>query len=185
MGATPGLGVGQVATLSRSQQFVQPHGATRLLPLLAEHKATSQSSTGNVPEILLLSPIHLRPEGRSRGAPGVVDAGGTRSHFSAVSSPISVGIEPVILLWPRNLRGRGAVARRVGRRGRGGNSQQVQRRELADLGRDRAGDLVGREVPATPRGGRAARRASADARGTRRSVSFVSWPLSVGIGPSM
>ena len=42
--------------------------------------------------------------------------------------------------------------RRAGRRGRGGNSQVRQRRELADLGRDRADDLVAAEVPATPRG---------------------------------
>ena len=42
----------------------------------------------------------------------------------------------------RYLRRRGTVARRAGRRGRGGNSQERQLLELADLGRDRAGDLV-------------------------------------------
>ena len=168
---------------SRSQHFSPPQGATRSLPDLTEHKRTSQSSTGNVPEILLL--------------------------------------------FSRDLRRRGSVARRAGRRGRGGKSQVRQLRELADLGRDRAVDLVGLEVPATPRRGRAARRASGtrgelagtpasragrsrsgsglrsccrggtcdvegrsrgdpgvgDAGGTRSSVSAKSSPIVVGIGP--
>ena len=38
----------------RSQQFVVPHGATRLLSSLAEQYWTSQRASGNVPEILLL-----------------------------------------------------------------------------------------------------------------------------------
>ena len=46
----------------------------------------------------------------------------------------------------RSLRRRGAVARCAGRRGRGGNSQDLQFRELADLGRDRADDLVVAEL---------------------------------------
>ena len=104
-------------------------------------------------------------EGRSRAAPGVGDAGRTRRYVSAASWPIVVGIGPVIPLLLRVLRRRGAVARRAGRRGRGGNSQVLQRRELADLGRDRAVDLVLMEPPATPRVGRAPRRASGGTRG--------------------
>ena len=100
-------------------------------------------------------------EARSRAAPGVGDAGGTRSCFSAVSLPTSFGIGPVIWLRSRYLRRRGAVACRAVRRGRWGDSQLRQRREQADLGRDRAGDLVHIEAPATSRGGRAPRRASA------------------------
>jgi hypothetical protein len=46
------------------------------------------------------------------------------------------------------------------------NSQARQRREQADLGRDRAGDVVPAEVPATPKVGRASRRAS----GTRAEL---------------
>ena len=111
-------------------------------------------------------------EGRSRAAPGVGDAGGARSFVSAVSRPISGGIGPVIWLLLSSLRRRGTVARRVRRRGRGGNSQGRQRRELADLGRDRAGDLVVGEVPATPRVGRAPRRAS----GTRGKLAGPSSP---------
>ena len=197
---------------SRSQQPVVPHGAMRSLPDLTEHKWTSQSSTGNVPEILLLFSRNLRRRGsvarragrRGRGGKSQVrqlreladlgrdravdlvvvevpatprsgraprrasgGAGGTRRKSSFLSWPISVGIGPVIWFSWRRLRRRGAVARRAGRRGRGGNSQLGQRRELADLGRERAGDLVVVEVPATPRGGRAARRAS----GTRGELA--------------
>ena len=88
------------------------------------------------------------------------DAGGTRRSCSAVSWPISTGNVPVIWLARRTLRRRRSVALRAGRRGRGGNSQGLQRRELADLGRQRADDLVDAEDPATPRDGRAPRRAS-------------------------
>jgi len=111
-------------------------------------------------------------EGQSRAAPGVGDAGGTRRDFSAVSWPIWGGILPEIPLSTRRLRRRGAVARRAGRRGRGGNSQLRQRREQADLGRDLAGDPVVDEAPATPRGGRAPRRAS----GTRGELAGTSAP---------
>ena len=72
---------------------------------------------------------------------------------------------PVISFPSRYLRRRGAVARRAGRQGRGENSQLRQRREQADLGRERAVDLVVEEVPAPSRNGRAPRRAS----GTRRN----------------
>ena len=78
--------------------------------------------------------------------PGAGNAGGTRRSVSAVSWPISVGIGPSISLKWRSLRRRGAVARRAGRRGRGGNSQEPQRRELAELGRDRAVELVVEEI---------------------------------------
>ena len=172
------------APFPRSQQPDVPHGATRLLPELAEQYWTLQSSGGNVPAIWLFS---------------------------------------------RRLRRRGAVERRAGRRGRGGNSQLLQLRELADLGRDRAFDLVVLEVPATPSVGRASRRVSGtrgelagapaprdcrsrsgsgrrscshgapcdakgrsraapavgDAGGTRRYFSAVSWPISGGIGPEI
>ena len=97
----------------------------------------------------------------------------------------AIGNVPSISLSLRALRRRGSVARRAGRRGRGGNSQPPQRRELADLARDRAGDLVVLEPPATSRGGRAPRRASGDAGGTRRAISAVSMPISVGIRPSI
>ena len=107
-----------------------------------------------------------------RAPPRVGDAGGTRRIVSAESWPISVGTVPVIELELRSLRRRGAVARRAGRRGRGGNSQLLQRRELAELGRDRAGDLGAIDVPATPRVGRAPRRAS----GTRGELARSSAP---------
>ena len=173
---------GHAAPSPRSQQPVEPHGATRSLPDLARQFSTSQRASGNV---------------------------------------------PVILLCRRYLRRRGAVVRRAGRRGRGGDSQGRQRRELADLGRERTLDLVFVEVPATPRVGRAPRRAAGtrgelagtsapgagrsrsgsgrrslcgrgtcdaegrsrcapgvgDAGGTRRCVSFLSRPISVGIVP--
>ena len=112
------------------------------------------------------------PRGGRAAAPGVGDAGGTRSIFSAVSWPISVGIVPSICWLRRLLRRRRAVAGRAGRRGRGGHSQVRQRREQADLGRDRAVDLVEWELPATPRGGRAPRRAS----GTRGELAGTSAP---------
>ena len=109
----------------------------------------------------------------------------TLQPMSQAVDKISSGNVPVILLFSRYLRRRGSVARRAGQhRGRGGNSQGRQRREQADRGRDRAGDLVVGEPPATPRGGRAARRASGT-RGDRRYVSAVSWPISGGIGPSI
>ena len=114
---------------------------------------------------------------------GVGDEGGTRRYSSFVSLSITAGIGPAIWFLSRPLRRRGAVARRAGRRGRGGNSQPLQLGELADLGRDRAVDLIAAEVPATPRGGRAPRRASWDAGGTRRISSFVSLPIWGGIGP--
>ena len=82
---------------------------------------------------------------------------------------MSAGIVPVILLLLRYLRRRGAVARRAGRRGRGGNSQAQQPRELAEPDRDRAGDLVVVEDPATPRNGRA-RRAGRRGRGGNSQV---------------
>ena len=91
-----------------------------------------------------------------------------------MSLPNSVGIEPVMSLEESHLRRRGAVARRAGRQGRGENSQLLQRRELADLGRDRAVDLVVGEVPATPRNGRAPRRAS----GTRGELAGPLAPVS-------
>ena len=91
------------------------------------------------------------PRGRSRAASGVGDAGGARSSVSAVSRPITVGTGLVIWLFSRYLRRRRAVARRAGSCGRGGSSQGLQLRELADLGRDRAVDLVVVEPPA-PRG---------------------------------
>ena len=114
--------------------------------------------------------VPATPKVSPRGAPGVGDAGGTRRSVSFVSWPISVGIGPSILLLLSNLRRRGAVAWRAGRRGRGVNSQPRQLRELADLGRDRAVDLVVAEQPATPRGGRVARRAS----GTRGELAATS-----------
>ena len=77
-----------------------------------------------------------------------------------MSEPIAGGIGPVILFLPRSLRRRRSVAHRAGRRGTRGDSQDLQRREQTDLGRDRAVDLVGAEAPATPRRGRAPRRAS-------------------------
>ena len=106
-------------------------------------------------------------EGRSRAASGVGDAGGTRRYTSAASWPISFGIDPSIWLSWRYLRRRGPFARRVGRRGRGGNSQGRKRRELAEAVRDLAGDLVVREVPASRWVARAPRRTS----GTRRELA--------------
>ena len=44
---------GHAAPSSRSQQSVEPHGATRLLPFLALQVLTPQRALGNVPEILL------------------------------------------------------------------------------------------------------------------------------------
>ena len=59
-----------------------------------------------------------------------------------VSWPMSAGIVPVILLLLRYLRRRGAVARRAGRRGRGGNSQRPRRRGIVGLAEDHNVDLV-------------------------------------------
>ena len=115
--------------------------------------------------------VPATPRGGSRGAPGVGDAGGARRSFSFVSWPISGGIVPVIMFPERALRRRGAVARRAGRRGRGGNSQERQRREQADLDRDRALELVVPENPATPRVGRAPSRALE----TRGGLAALSW----------
>ena len=87
----------------------------------------------------------------------------------------AIGNVPGIPLKTRSLRRRGlAVARRAGCRGRGGNSQVRQRREIADLGRERAVDLVVVEVPATPKVSPRAAPGVGDAGGTRRSVSAVS-----------
>ena len=107
-------------------------------------------------------------EGRSRAASGVGDAGGTRRDASAVSWPKPCGILPVIWLSARFLRRDGSPARRAGRRGRGGNSQAIQFREMSDVGRDRAGDLVVVEAPATP--GAVARRAARRGRGGNSQV---------------
>ena len=162
---------------------------------------------GIVPVILLLS-RRLRRRGRSRAAPRVGDAGGTRRCVSFLSRPISVGIVPVIWLWLRSLRRRGAVARRAGLRGTRGNSQlgcglgivgsaedrntmQIAavrraggrdevfvaglsgaRMDDAESERERALQLVAGEDPATPRGGRAPRRAS----GTRGELAGTSAP---------
>ena len=107
---------------SRSQQPVVPHGATRSLPELASQSWTPQRASGNVPANSL--PLrYLRRRGAVARRAGVGGAGGTRSHSSAVSWPISVGIGPSILLSSSHLRRRRSVARRAGRRGRGGNSQ--------------------------------------------------------------
>jgi hypothetical protein len=129
-------------------------------------------------QVLLASPEHASPPPDeeqvspfSRSQQPFVPHGATRSlpdlaeQYS--TSQRASGNVPSILLSSRYLRRRGAVARRAGRRGRGGNSQLLQRRELAELGRDRAVDLVAVEVPATPLGGRAPRRAS----GTRGELA--------------
>ena len=47
------VGAGHAAPFPRSQQSVEPHGATRLLPDLAEQYWTPQRASGNVPEIVL------------------------------------------------------------------------------------------------------------------------------------
>ena len=117
------------------------------------------------------------------GLPELSNCATLQSMISQVCNATSSGNVPVMWLSLRYLRRRGTVARRAGRRGRGGNSQERQLLELADLGRDRAGDLVALEEPASPRGGRAAAPGFGDAGGTRRAVSFLSWPISVGIGP--
>ena len=129
-------------------------------------------------QVFLASPEHASPppdeeqvSPSSRSQQPVVPHGATRSlpdlaeQYS--TSQRSLGNVPVILLLLRYLQRRGAVARRAGRRGRGGNSQGRQRPERADLGRDRAVDLVLGEEAATPSGGRAARRAS----GTRGELA--------------
>ena len=180
---------------------------------------------------LVVLEVPATPKVRSRAASGVGDAGGTRNRVSPVSWPISGGNVPVIWLLWSHLRRRGAVARRAGRRGRGGNSQLCRRRGIVGLAKDRdrrargaltgfpvatlpraarrdeagivslgvatflrdaagfdrerAGDLVVLEPPATPRGGRAAAPGVGDAGETRSCPSFVSWPNSVGIGPSI
>ena len=154
------------ASSTRPQQSVEPHGATRSLPDLAEHSWTLQSKGGNVPVILLFwsslrrrGALARRAGRRGRGGNSqglqrreLADLGRNRAvDLVAVEDPAT----------PR------AVARRAGRPGRGGNSQVLQRRELADLGRDPTLDLVEAEIPATPRGGRAPRRAS----GTRGELA--------------
>ena len=108
-----------------------------------------------------------------------VPHGATRPGLPALApqpyhatSQASTGNVPVIWLFSRYLRRRGSVARRAGHRGRGENSQVVQLLELAELGRDRADDLVVVEGPATPRGGRAAIRAS----GTRGKLAGTAAP---------
>jgi hypothetical protein len=58
----------------------------------------------------------------------------------------------------------------------------MQRREVADLGRERAVDLVAEEVPAGKGRSRAAPGVG-DAGGTRRFRRFASLPISVGIVP--
>ena len=125
------------------------------------------------------------PHGVKRlGLPKLSNCAALHSSMSQAVNKISSGNVPVIWLFSRRLRRRGSVARRAGQhRGRGENSQVVQLLELAELGRDRAGDLVVVEPPATPRVGRAPRRASGDAGGTRRLFSAVSWPISVGNVP--
>ena len=104
LGETVGAGVGHACAPSpRSQQPVVPHGATRLLPFV-EHDLTdrplfpltSQRASGNVPEIWFRL-RYLRRRGRSRGAPGVGDAGGTRRFRRFVSWPSWGGIGPLIL----------------------------------------------------------------------------------------
>ena len=159
---------------------------------------------------LVVPEVPATPRVRSRAASGVGGAGVTHRDVSAVSRPISVGIGPVIWLEGPHLRRRRSVARRAGRRGRGGNSQGLRRMGVVGFTKDRdacgvtprpseiaavrraagrdevgvaglgvarldvaeserkcAGDLVVVEVPATPRNGRAARRAS----GTRRELA--------------
>ena len=129
-------------------------------------------------QVFLASPEHASPppdeeqvSPSSRSQQPVVPHGATRSlpvlTEQYLASQRASGIVPVILFSLSHLRRRRAVARRAGRRGRGRNSQVVQRRELADLGRDRAGDLVVVDPPATSKVGRAPRRAS----GTRRKLA--------------
>ena len=199
-GLGPGLGTGRWACHA-VPEIAAVHRAARRdeegIAVLASRDAAKLGMAGLGVAILDLTEVAREgavdlvaveqpatPRVRSRAAPGVGDAGGTRNQSRAVSWPISVGIGPLIWLLLRSLRRRGAVARRAGRRGRGGNSQQRQRRELADLGRKRAVDLVGAEEPATPRiRSRAA--PGGDAEGTRRNFSSESWPISAGIGPSI
>ena len=109
------------------------------------------------------------PHGVKRlGLPKLSNCAALHSSMSQAVNKISSGNVPVIWLFSRRLRRRGSVARRAGQhRGRGENSQVVQLLELAELGRDRAGDLVVGEVPTTPRVGRAPRRAS----GTRGELA--------------
>ena len=125
------------------------------------------------------------PHGVKRlGLPKLSNCAALHSSMSQAVNKISSGNVPVIWLFSRRLRRRGSVARRAGQhRGRGENSQVVQLLELAELGRDRADDLVALEVPATPRGGSRGAPGVGDAGGARRSFSFVSWPISGGIGP--
>ena len=102
-------------------------------------------------------------------------------YFSLVNWPISVGSGASIRLPASSLRreGRSRGAPSVGD---AGDSHGLQLRELADLGRDRAGDLVEFEGPCDARG--VARRTGRRGRGgTRSHVSAASWPISVGIGP--
>ena len=114
------------------------------------------------------------PHGVKRlGLPKLSNCAALHSSMSQAVNKISSGNVPVIWLFSRRLRRRGSVARRAGQhRGRGENSQVVQLLELAELGRDRAGDLVVGEVPTTPRVGRAPRRAS----GTRGELAGTSAP---------
>ena len=114
------------------------------------------------------------PHGVKRlGLPKLSNCAALHSSMSQAVNKISSGNVPVIWLFSRRLRRRGSVARRAGQhRGRGENSQVVQLLELAELGRDRAGDLVVGEVPTTPRVGRAPRRAS----GTRGELAGTAAP---------
>ena len=91
VGPGVGLAVGagvvtgvHAAPSPRSQQSVEPHGVTKVLPFLTEQAIlTSQRALGNVPVILLL----LRYLRRRRSVRAARRPSGTRRELAASSAP--------------------------------------------------------------------------------------------------